>query len=168
MELPKRKNLRLKDYDYSQSNAYFITICTYDRINLFSKVYKDSVGAHLCVRPQGEMILKWLYELENKYPYVKIDYNIIMPDHIHFILFILNGETGAHIGAPLHEMIKWFKTQTTNEYIRGVKNGIYKPFNKHIWQRDYFEHIIRNEQDLFETRRYIEENPLRWVLKNDM
>ncbi len=109
MTLPKRKSIRLKDYDYSQNGAYFVTICTHNRECLFGEI----VGANLCVRPNDPHIIieKHIIELENKYK---------------------------------HEMIQWFKTQTTNEYIRGVKNNMFPPFDKHIWQRGYYEHIIRN------------------------
>ncbi|MDD3693624.1 MAG: transposase [Oscillospiraceae bacterium] len=131
-------------------------------IILFGEIANDTVGAHLCVRPNNpdKMIEKWLFELENKYPGITIDYYAIMPDHIHFILFCL-----AHAGAPLPEIIKWYKTQTTNAYIKGVKTGLYPPFDKHIWQRNYYEHIIRNEQDLYEIRKYIDENSLKWKLR---
>ena len=63
--------------------------------------------------------------------------------------------------APLHEIIKWFKTQTTNEYIRLVQAGVLPPYSKHIWQRGYYDHIIRNDADLAETRAYIQNNPLK-------
>ena len=63
------------------------------------------------------------------------------------------------------QIVKWFKTQTTNEYIKGVKHEKYPPFEKHLWQRGYYEHIIRNQQDLDEIRRYIENNPAKWVLE---
>ena len=69
-------------------------------------------------------------------------------------------QTGAHTGAPLQEMLKWYKTQTTNAYIRMVKQGIFPPFRKHVWQRGYYEHVIRNNADLTETRQYILNNPL--------
>lgn len=155
MELPERKQIRLKDYDYSLSNMYFVTICTYNRTELFG----GNVGAHLCVRPDSpnKIIIKWLFEIENKYKDVKIDKYVIMPDHIHFIIYL----AGAHVGAPLPEIIKWFKTQTTNEYINVVKNGLLKPFNKHIWQRGYYEHIIRNDEDYKNVWQYIENNPLK-------
>ncbi len=114
MELPKRKSMRLKGYDYSQNGAYFVTICTHNRECLFGEI----VGANLCVRPNDPHIIieKHIIELENKYKNVVINKYIIMPNHIHFILSI-NNKTGEHIGSPLHEMIQWFKTQTTNEYI---------------------------------------------------
>lgn len=161
-KLPKRKQLRLKNFDYSQNNAFFITICIHNRNRLLGEVKETSVGATLCGRPNypHKMIEKWLFEIQNKYLNTKIDYYVIMPDHIHFILFI----EGDHTGSPLQDIIGWFKTMTTNDYIKGVKNKLYEPFNKHFWQRDYFEHVIRNENDLFECRKYIEQNLLKWII----
>ena len=157
MDLPQRKDIHLKNYDYSQNGAYFVTVCTEGRAALFADVMP--VGAHPCVRPNAaaEMCAKWLKKLEEKFDGVHLDYFTIMPDHIHAIIFI-DRKPGAHVGAPLHEMVKWFKTQSTNEYIRGVKAGIYCPYKSHLWQRRYYEHVIRNDADLCETRKYIEEN----------
>ena len=158
-----RKNIRICGYDYSAAGAYFVTICTHGRQRLFGEIHDDGVGAHLCVRPnEPNLIIEhWLKELPRKYPHAEPDLYVIMPDHIHFLLFL--SPTGAHAGAPLHEIIKWFKTQTTNEYIHGVKEGLYPPFDKHLWQRGYYEHVIRNENDLLDTRQYIENNPLKWL-----
>ena len=176
--LPQRKSIRLKSFDYSQSGAYFVTICTHNRRNLLASVY--SVGANLCVRPNdaGLMMKEKLLEIENKYADARIDYYCVMPNHIHFILF-KQTQPGAHTGAPLREdethhklphskstlpeIVKWFKTQTTNEYIKMVKQGKLLPFDEHVWQRNYYEHVIRNENDLYDIRKYIEENPLKWV-----
>lgn len=107
LELPKRKKIRLEGYDYSQNNVYYITICTNNREHLFGEI----VGAHLCVRPNdpNKIIEKWLFELETKYENVRIIKFIIMPDHIHFILFnpgIYDEITSAHTGAPLQEIIE--------------------------------------------------------------
>lgn len=161
MDLPKRKQIRLQEYDYSQPGHYFVTICTYNRQLLFDTF----VGAHLCVRPPASICfpLKWLYELEQKYPGIEIDCCAIMPDHVHFILTI----TGAHAGAPLQEMIKWYKTQTTNAYIQQVRQGVLPVYEKHVWQRGYYEHVIRNDTDLSETRQYIQNNPLKWNLNKE-
>lgn len=156
MEFPKRKRLRLKDYDYSQNNIYYITICTHQRMDLFGEI----VGSALCGRPNNpdKLIEKWLHEIENKYSGVKIDHYVIMPDHIHFILSIM----GDHAGSPLPRIIDWFKTMTTNEYIQGVNSGLFPPFDRHIWQGNYYEHIIRNEQDYNEISEYIDTNIIKW------
>lgn len=163
--LPKRKPLRLQEYDYSQNGLYFVTVCTHNRENLLADVIK--VGADLCVRPNqaGLMVEHALHSINNIFPSVSLDYYCIMPNHIHFILFAHNERlSGGHAGPPLQDILRWLKTQTTNEYIKMVKNGILKPFDKHIWHRSYFDHVIRNENDLYETRKYIEHNPKKWIL----
>ncbi len=72
------------------------------------------------------------------------------------------GTTGDHTGSPLRDIVGWFKTMTTNEYIRGVKQGRFEPFDKRLWQRNYYEHIIRDEQDYYTIAEYIRNNPLKW------
>lgn len=158
-ELHKRKQIRLKNYDYSQNGYYFITICTHNRQNLFGEI----VGATLCGRPNNpdKMIEKWLLELENKFNGVKICEYVIMPDHIHFVV----SKTGDHTGSPLRDIVGWFKTMTTNEYIANVKNNIFFQFDKKIWQRNYYEHIIRNENDYIQIVEYISNNPLKFELE---
>ena len=157
MEMPKRKNMRLKDYDYGQNGAYFITMCAHNRQHLFGEI----VGATLRGRLNlpDAMLEKWLHEIPNKYANVQIDKFVIMPNHIHAIVLI----AGDHIGSPLPQIIGWVKTMTTNEYIRGVKNGLYEPFEKRIWQRSYYDHIIRNEEEYLRIWEYIGENPLKWA-----
>jgi putative transposase len=161
------------------------------------------------------MIEKWWKELEKKYPHIRLDEYIIMPNHFHGIIEIreyvgivgadlrvcpdperesvgadlhvcpdsahdeyANWIQGEHIGSPLQEpndptgsplqkptishMIQWFKTMTTNKCIRGVKSGIFPSFEKHLWQRNYWEHIIRNEKSLTQIREYIKSNPSSW------
>lgn len=73
-----------------------------------------------------------------------------------------NVQTGGHIGPPLHAMVQWFKTMTTNEYIRGVKQNGWQRFNKKLWQRNYYEHIIRSEKSYQHIFEYIQTNPLKW------
>ena len=71
---------------------------------------------------------------------------------------------GDHTGSPLQRLVQWFKTMTTNEYIRDVKNQQWPPFNKKLWQRNYWEHIIRDEESLNRIRQYIIDNPLHWTI----
>ena len=159
MELPKREKNRLENYDYSQEGAYFITLCTHNRQNLFI-LEGNRVGNDLCVVPplQNEIILKWIKETESKFQNIKFEKYVIMPDHIHFIINI----TERHIGRSLREIMQFFKTMTTNDYIRNVKNGKLKPFDKKLWQKSYYDHIIRNQEDYNEKWDYIENNPKKW------
>ena len=85
-----------------------------------------------------------------------------MPDHIHFIINI----TERHAGRSLRDIMQFFKTMTTNDYIKNVKNGKLKPFDKKLWQKSYYDHIIRNQDDYNEKWDYIENNPKSYALKN--
>lgn len=161
--LPYRKSIRLKNYDYSSNGYYFVTICTQNREKLFGEI----VGATLRGRPNNpdKIIVKWLLESENKFKDIKIDEYIVMPNHIHFIIKRTGdhtGSTGDHIGSPLRDIIGWFKTMSTNEYIAGVKDGRFMPFKGRLWQRNYYEHIIRNYDDYINIAEYIQNNPLKW------
>lgn len=163
MDSPNRKPLRLKNYDYSAAGYYFVTLCVQNKKHLF-KIEKDNVGNDLCVVPtrQNLIVHKWLKETENKFN-IRFDKYVIMPDHIHLIAII----TERHIGRSLQDAMRWFKTMTTNEYIREVKNGNLKPFDKKLWQKSYNDHIIRGEQDYLEVWQYIENNPLKYKLNKN-
>lgn len=156
-DLPVRKSIRLNNYDYSQNGYYFVTICTHNKKKYFGEI----VGATLCGRPNNpdKMILKWLLELERKFDGVKIDEYIVMPNHVHFIV----KKTGDHAESPLQDIISWFKTMTTNEYIKNVKEKKYSPFEKSLWQRGYYEHIIRNEEEYIKIAKYIIFNVQKWA-----
>ena len=96
-----------------------------------------------------------------------------MPNHFHGIVIIVGADLrvcssmGKRTGLPLHRMVQWFKTMTTNEYIHGVKQNLNVPIDKRLWQRNYYEHIIRNEEDLNEIREYIITNPLKWAMDRE-
>lgn len=166
-ELPIRKSIRLPNFDYSQAGCFFITICTQDRRYYFGEI----VGASLCGRPNHPhiMIESWLLELKNKYDDVNIVEYVIMPNHVHFIIektdnHVVTGDYGMgdHAGSPLRDIVGWFKTMTTNDYIKGVKQGLFEPFEKRLWQRNYYEHVIRDEQDYIAIAEYIRNNPAKW------
>ena len=89
----------------------------------------------------------------------------VCPDNSGDVCYFQNDihyNEGEHMGSPLHRIVQWFKTMTTNEYIRGVKNYHWKPFPGKLWQRNYYEHIIRNNYELFNVENYIENNPKNW------
>ena len=159
MELPKRKPTRLKNYDYSSPGSYFVTLCTQNREQIFEL---DNVGNDLRVVPpiQNSIIHKWMNEVENKFNNIKIDKYVIMPNHIHIIVVI----TERHIGRSLHDVMQWFETMVTNEYIRNVRKGALNPFKKRLFQKSFHDHIIRSEKDYQEIWEYIDTNPLKWEL----
>jgi putative transposase len=151
-----RRSLRLKDYDYSQAGLYYITICIQNKLNLFGDVVDDKV----ILNNAGKIVEKWWFELKNKFHNYKLYEHIVMPNHFHGIIEI--GEMGRHAGQPLQDAVQWFKTMTTNEYIRGVKDDNWQPFDQKLWQRNYYEHIIRDEKSHSRISEYIETNPIGW------
>ena len=160
--MPNRKQNRLGEYDYKQEGAYFVTLCTQNRAGLF-EMELPTVGNGLCAVPKtiaNQIIHKWVRETENKFPSIAIDKYVIMPDHLHLIVTIKE----RHIGRSLPDVMRFFKTMTTNEYIRGVKNGDLPPFDRKLWQKSYYDHVIRNQQDYNEIWEYIENNPTKWMM----
>ncbi len=175
-----RRSIRLKGYDYSQTGAYFVTICTQNWLHLFGEIANEA----MVLNDAGMMVVKWWNELRNKFQDIELDEFVVMPNHFHGILQIFDvnavgadqrvcprvypdnvgehKEKGKHIGLPLHRMMQWFKTMSTNEYIRNVRNNHWTPFIKKLWQRNYYDHIVRNENELNRIREYIIINPMQW------
>jgi REP element-mobilizing transposase RayT len=168
-----RQSIRLKGYDYSQHGYYFVTVCTQGRWCLFGEIEKG----RMVLNDAGKMVSRWWDELKNKYANIEIDEYVVMPNHCHGIINIVDSvgadrcvcpnNIGEHAGSPLqgrpiYEMIRWFKTMTTNEYIRNVKQNRWEPFDSKLWQRNYYEQIIRDEISLRRVREYIVNNPCQW------
>ena len=165
METQSRKPNRLNSYDYGEIGCYFITLCTHHRQPLFL-VEKFSVGNGPCAvpnNPANQIIRKWIARLHHKFDGISIDQYVIMPDHLHFIVNIKERCPGCAVP----DIMRFFKVMTTNEYIQGVKQGILQPFDKKLWQKSYYDHIIRNQQDYNEIWEYIENNPDKWMLMNN-
>ena len=163
MELPKRKNIRLKNYDYSQNGAYFITVCTKDRRHFWGEIAvgADSISARMKLNNAGQMIDKILRVTITEFSNIRMSMYVIMPNHILMIIEIARADMES---APtISVIVQSFKRNTTIKYIDGVKSGIYKPFNKNIWQRGYHDHIIRNEDEYLKIWQYIDENPFKWA-----
>jgi REP-associated tyrosine transposase len=161
VERPWRKIIRLDGYDYSRVGAYFVTICTQSKVRLFG----DVVDGTMQLNDAGRMLEKWWVKLGDRFDNVVIDEYVVMPNHLHGVIILTDvgsSQTGAHAGAPLQGVLQWFKTMTTNEYIRGVKQNVWEPFPGKLWQRSYYDHIIRNDEKLNRARKYIMGNPIRW------
>ena len=155
MEHTERKAIRLQEYDYSTPGAYFITICTKDRKGILSKI--GIVGEGLCALPQpiltdiGKMVDQSIQYLNTHIPSFSVDKYVIMPNHIHLLVQIRGDSVlGGHRGPPLHKIIGQFKSYTTHRY--GME----------LWQRSYYDHIIRGEEDYRDVWQYIDGNPARW------
>jgi putative transposase len=171
-----RRSIRLKNYDYSQKGFYFVTICIQNREHLLGEIRNQE----MMLNDAGRMIHKWYNELENKFTDIKCHEMITMPNHFHCIienaivgvgadLRVCPNNTGEHIegehiGSPLHRVVQWFKTMTTNEYIRGVKQNGWQRFNKKLWQRNYWEYIVRNNNEFNRISQYIINNPKKWEI----
>ena len=164
--LPRRKTIRLQNYDYSQSGAYFVTICTAQRETLFGKIISpatNAVGAgprpaRVELSPYGKIAAHTWNDLPNHNSGLVLGPSIIMPDHIHGIL-ILEGRAGlGPAPTALPELIRQFKgfsVRRVNQ-LRGTPGAP-------LWQRGYYEHILRNQQDFDEAAAYILGNPVRWA-----
>ena len=148
--LPKRKIVRLPEYDYSRNGAYFITLCTEKRAEILSEIRRG--GALL--RPVGCIAEQTLLELPQRYP-VSIDKYVVMPNHLHFILCIREAAKSI----PLDAILCAYKSITT----KAANQAEHTPGRK-LWQRSYYEHVIRNESDYREIWQYIDENPQKWEL----
>ncbi len=174
---PRRKSIRLQEYDYSQPGAYFVTICTQNRECLFGRISNEKI----ILNDAGKMVVKWYHELQNKFPDIKCDEHIVMPNHFHVVIVNVGADLrvcpehgtdfdasqGEHIGSPLPTIMQWFKTMTTNEYIRGVKQHDWPPFPGKLWQRNYYDRIIRDDDELNRIREYIIYNPKKWEEDKD-
>ena len=142
----KRKSIRLKQYNYSKSGIYFITICIQNRECILGNIRNVGAGlvsAQNILTEVGNIFEKKYIQLENKFNNIRLHKYIFMPNHIHGIIEIYK-RADTRPAPTIGDIICEFKSKTTLEYIKGVKEGKYKPFNKTIWQRNYYEHIIMN------------------------
>lgn len=156
-DLPKRKQIRIEDYDYSTPGAYFITVCTANR----EKIFWNSVGADI-IRPEngplstaGKVVEQGILQIAQHYENVVVDNYCIMPDHIHLILRIESDMDGRMISAP-----------AVSTVVGSMKRWISKQIGGPIWQKSFYDHGIRNQQDYNEIWEYIENNPIKYLLKN--
>ncbi|MDQ7074794.1 MAG: transposase [Gammaproteobacteria bacterium] len=151
-----RRSIRLKKFDYSQRGAYFITLCVQNRACLLGDIGRDM----MVVNCAGEMLERWWCEMEHKFPSIILGEYVVMPNHFHAIIRIVSSEVPRQ--APLSKMVQWFKTMSTNAYIRGVKEQGWPVFDGSLWQRNYYEHVIRDERSYDAISAYIQTNPVKW------
>lgn len=187
-----RRSIRLKGYNYAQAGAYFVTIVAQGRACLFGEVADGTMRANDAV---GMVHREWL-ALPTRFTEVGLDAFVVMPNHCHGIITIGPSVGATLVVAPdahrvdpyadmvalksragtspaptarrtLGDIVGAFKSITTHAYIQGVKQSGWPPFPDRLWQRNYFEHTIRDEASLVRIREYIINNPLQWELDRE-
>ena len=184
-QFPKRKNIRLKNFDYSSKGAYFITICVQNRQPLLSEIVMsnsetvhepmniNAVGEGLAppeskqqrypqvrLTPIGQVAKAQLLAVEDRFSNVAIDEYVFMPDHIHAIVVLRKNAGGSRPSPTLMDVVRVYKSLTSR--LCKQQFGVDK-----LFQRSFVEHVIRDRED-YETRgRYIRENPMRWLYEKD-
>lgn len=187
----RRRSLRLQGYDYSQAGAYFVTICTQGRVCLFGEAIDDCMRLNAA----GQMAANVWADIPVRFPKVTLDVFVVMPNHLHGIIVLPDDENAereraATRAAPtdgnernrgnappprspiddriaLGTIVGAFKSAATVAYARGVKASRWPAFQGQLWQRGYYEHVIRNERALDRIRRYVDENPARWAFDDE-
>jgi REP element-mobilizing transposase RayT len=176
----RRNSIRRAGYDYSRTGAYFVTICVQDQLHLLGAIEN---GAMIC-NDAGAMVRKAWQSIPQKFPTTALDEFVVMPNHIHLLLWLDANVVGAAPrGRPqddgqargpaptemrpvmkpaLPDVMEWFKSLTTANYRHGVYDHNWTPYPGKLWQRSYFDHIVRTEEALAQIRIYIRENPARW------
>jgi putative transposase len=164
-DIHHRHSIRLKGYDYSQTGMYFITICVHDKVHLFGEIFNHK----MILNSAGEIAKKCWLEIPNHYPNVILHEYVIMPNHVHGIIEIINA-VGVQNFEPLPPQKNRYQKIipcSIGSIIRGFKIGVTKWFHKNtniidLWQRNYYEHIIRNEKSHNNISEYIINNPINW------
>ncbi|PYV37943.1 MAG: transposase [Acidobacteria bacterium] len=186
-----RRSIRLKGYDYSQAGAYFITVCVQDRACPFGEI----VDGQMRLNEYGECAVRWWEDIPRHFVPVDIDAFVVMPNHVHGIILITDPPVGAGSPRPgpriadaatgvatdaregaktagaetaplrrpsLGNVMAYFKYQSA-KHLNALRQIPAAP----VWQRNYYEHIIRNEESLNRIRQYILNNPARWAFDRE-
>ena len=149
----QRKRLRLEGFDYATPGAYYFTIVTVDRLDLFGHVVNET----MTLNTAGSAVEQAWQDLPSRFRGVENDEFVVMPNHVHGITWLTCGTPAATLPAVLRA----FKSLSAREVNRILER------TGAVWQRSYHERVIRNEQELHRFRKYISENPARWEQDKD-
>ena len=173
--LPQRKSPRLKDYDYTQEGAYYVTICTHKRYLWFGNITENTIK----LSPQGQIAYdRWLH-IPHHHPHVDLDMFVVMPNHIHGIIVItkppltdaiIKSTDDAGIVPTQSPKKRTLVAGSLSAVIGSYKSGVTRRIREQqgdlddtLWQKSFYEHIIRNDDDLNRIRKYILHNPAKWA-----
>lgn len=162
-DIHHRRSIRLREYDYTASGAYFVTLCALQRECLFGEI----VDGEMRLNDMGDIVANTWEWLGTQYPYVDLEEWVVMPNHLHGIIVISDSRGGSRTAPtekpkPLGRLIGAFKT-VSSKRINQIRDNPGCP----VWQRDYYERVIRNEQELARAREYIVNNLMKWALDKE-
>lgn len=161
--LPKRRNIRLTTVEYNGIGEYFITLCVEQRLALFGTYQNPGIRLNAAGHAMDDQWRK----LISRFPSISLDAYVVMPDHFHAIVHIVAGDINVAPTVPkLGTLVGMFKHHTNLAYLNGIQQYGWPMYHKRLWQRNYYEHIIRNEQDYNECQAYILNNPYQWEQSN--
>jgi putative transposase len=163
---PQRQSLRLRGYDYTQCGAYFVTFCAWERRSLFGEI----LDGQLRLNALGSVVEEAWFVLPTHFPSVELDASVVMPNHMHGVVII--GVAAQHAAPSRPSPAKFAVTPgSLGANVRSFKSAVTRranelrmPFGAQLWQRNYYEHVIRNDESLDRIRQYITTNPARWEL----
>ena len=154
MEYPDRKLHRLKSWDYRQAGYYHITICTQNKQKILCNIHQSGLDVMVEHTSIGKMIMENWEKLAHIYPNVQTDYFCLMPNHLHGILIVQNGSDKT-----LGDIVRGFKSVTTRTYNKMVSTNE----RNTLWQASFYDEIIRDDEMLYDVRKYIFGNPSKWL-----
>lgn len=162
-----RRSIRLSGYDYAQAGAYFVTVCAHQRQCLFG----DVVNKKMVLNEAGKIVRACWDEIPAHFPHAELDAFVVMPNHIHGIIVIVDhGSRDTACRVPTMESFGKPVPGSLPTIVRSFKSAVTRHINQSrdtpgqpVWQRNYYEHIVRNEHALNRIRNYIETNPARWA-----
>ena len=157
-EFPKRKPTRIKNFDYNTTGAYFVTICTKNSRQILSHIVGvDVLGDPKNVKllPYGKIADKYINQLDEFYDNITVDQYVIMPNHIHILLLVYDNGS-PRTSTPTRQ------TSAVSHFISTFKRFCNKEYEGNIWQRGFYDHVIRDREDYEEIKKYIHEKPIRW------
>ena len=148
-----RRSVRMRGYDYSRPGAYFITVCTHERESLFGEITNGVM--HL--NRMGLIVQRSWSDLPRHYPYVVLDAMVIMPNHLHGVMVLTEDGKSTKPRHGLPEIVRAFKSYSARRV-----NALRRTPGLAVWQRSYYEHIVRDQEDWERIRGYIHINPQEW------
>jgi REP element-mobilizing transposase RayT len=163
-----RRSIRLAGFDYKRRGAYFVTVCTWGRACLFGTIVKG----RMVLNDAGRAAAECWQRIPEHFPKVELDEWVVMPNHLHGIIMIASGPVEANDHSPCQ--IGWSQppwptgtSRTIGSIVRGFKIGVTKWYRQRsgisqVWQRNYWDHVVRHERELMRIRRYVVNNPIHW------